>query len=79
MVWVACIPTRISAIAAEQDPEFAALMLRHSGTQVTERHYIKNSSQNRRVIEAKRAAEIERKRGEAANVLDGAVRRVNVH
>jgi hypothetical protein len=47
-----------TAISAEQDPELASLMLRHSGTQVTERHYIKNSSQDRRAIAAKRVVEI---------------------
>jgi integrase len=66
-------------IAAEQDPELASLMLRHSGTQVTERHYIKNSSQDRRAIAARRVLEIDRKRDKAANVLDEAVRIVNVH
>ena len=68
-----------TAISAEQDPELASLMLRHSGTQVTERHYIKNSSQDRRAIAARRVLEIDRKRDKAANVLDQAVRIVNVH
>jgi hypothetical protein len=68
-----------TAISAEQNPELASLMLRHSGTQVTERHYIKNSSQDRRAIAAKRVVEIGRKREEAANVLDKAARAANVH
>jgi integrase len=68
-----------TAISAEQDPELASLMLRHSGTQVTERHYIKNSSQDRRAIAARRVLEIDLKRDKAANVLDQAVRIVNVH
>jgi hypothetical protein len=54
-------------------------MLRHSGTQVTERYYIKNSSQDRRATAAKRVLEIDRKRDKAANVLDEVVRIVNVH
>lgn len=57
----------------------AALSLRHAGTTVTEEHYIKNTKQERRALEAKKEIERGEMRDQAAGTLGAAFRKESVN
>jgi integrase len=73
--WHAFRRGNATLLASEKDREAAALMLRHRSSAVTDRHYVKVSKQERRVMDEKDKQGIEQRKGEAAQALGDAFRR----
>jgi integrase len=73
--WHAFRRGNATLLASEKDRETAALMLRHSDSGVTDRHYILTSKQDKRAMVAKEQQEREQRKEEAAGAVGAAFRR----
>jgi hypothetical protein len=73
--WHAFRRGNATLLASEKDREAAALMLRHRSSAVTDRHYVKASKQERRVMDEKDRQGVEQRKGEAAQAIGAAFRR----
>lgn len=73
--WHAFRRGNATLLASEKDRETAALMLRHSDSTVTDRHYILASKQDKRAMVAKEQQNREERKEEAAGAVGAAFRR----
>ncbi len=73
--WHAFRRGNATLLASEKDRAAAALMLRHHGTEITDKHYILNSSQDKRVADEQERNVIDQRKTEAAEALGAAFRR----
>lgn len=73
--WHAFRRGNATLLASEKDREAASLMLRHSGSDVTDRHYILTSKQEKRAAAAREEQQREERKEEAAGAIGAAFRR----
>lgn len=73
--WHAFRRGNATLLASEKDREAAALMLRHSDSGVTDKHYILSSKQDKRAMVAKEQQGREQRKEEAAGAVGAAFRR----
>jgi integrase len=73
--WHALRRGNATLLASEKDRETAALMLRHSGSDVTDRHYILTSKQEKRAVAVREQQQREERKADAAGALGAAFRR----